>query len=221
MNVSANDTFQDTLIKVIQIFDFINQEMFQSELPEILITIESDKKKGKVAGWYQGKTYWKHENESIAQINICAERLRNTWLEISETILHEAVHFYCYLHGTPARNNYHNLVFKETAESFGLVVQKTSNGWSRTMLNDQTKERLAQFLAENDFPTKPMIYRETPLSKAVNTACRPKKMRFKCPECDIAISTSYSMPFECPKCRVKMIEVVRKKNDSPAKGVAL
>ena len=79
MNVSINDTFQDTLIKVIQIFDFINQEMFQSELPEILITIESDKKKGKVSGWYQSKTYWKHENESLAQINIKVKKKTGKW----------------------------------------------------------------------------------------------------------------------------------------------
>lgn len=72
-------------------------------MPELLITIESDKKKGKVAGYYPSQTYWKHGNKSIAQINICAEHLRNTWLEISETVLHEAVHLYCFLHGVPSK----------------------------------------------------------------------------------------------------------------------
>ena len=221
MNTNINDTFKDTLIKVTQIFDFINKEIFKSELPEVLITIESDKKKGKVAGYYQSQTYWKHGNENIAQINICAEHLRNTWLEISETILHEAVHLYCFLHGTPAKNNYHNIFFKEAAESFGLVVQKAKNGWSRTSLNDTTKEKLNKFLEENSFAAKPAIYREVPPPKAVNTACRPKKIRFKCPDCDITISTSCSMSFDCPRCKVKMIEVSKKKKDSHIKGESL
>ena len=45
MNTIINDTFQDTLIKVNQIFNFINKEIFKGELPELLITIESDEKK--------------------------------------------------------------------------------------------------------------------------------------------------------------------------------
>jgi hypothetical protein len=211
MNARINDTFQDTLIKVNQIFNFINEEIFKGELPELLITIESDKKKGKVAGWYQSKTYWKYGNESVAQMNICAERLCSTWLEISETILHEAVHLYCYLHGVPAKNNYHNIAFKEAAESFGLVVQKAPNGWSRTSLNDTAKEKLTRFLEENHFATKPTIYREAPPPKAVSTERRPKAVRFKCPGCDVMLSTSCSIPFECPMCKVQMIEVTKKK----------
>lgn len=187
-----------------------------------MITIESDKKKGKVAGYYQSKTYWKHGNESVAQMNICAERLRSTWLEISETILHEAVHLYCFLHGAPAKNNYHNIAFKEAAESFGLVVQKAKNGWSRTTLEDTTKEKINKFLEENHFATKPTIYREIPPPKPVSANCRPKIVRFKCPGCDVILSTSCSMPFECPMCKVKMIEEVhRKKRDSHTKGGSL
>lgn len=213
-----NEGFRDTIERLNSIFAFINSELFRNELPEVLITVEPDKKKGKVAGWYQGKTYWNFGGETIAQINICAEYLSHPWMDISECLIHESVHLFCHMNHHVTKNNYHNLAFKEAAEGHGLTVEKTKNGWARTDLKPETKKSLEAFMAKNDFGEKPLIFREMPPPKPVDTEYTPKHIRFKCPMCEISINTPYPKPFsenfECPRCRVAFVEVPIKRRNT-------
>ena len=41
-----------------------------------------------------------------------------------DTLLHELIHEWQYLHGTPGKWNYHNKEFRDKARSFGLVIDE-------------------------------------------------------------------------------------------------
>ena len=62
-----NKAYLDTLLKINRVFDYINTEIFGGELPNVLFTIEPDKKKGKVAGWFQSKTFYRFNEKQIGQ----------------------------------------------------------------------------------------------------------------------------------------------------------
>lgn len=217
-NLKINDAFCDTQEKIKLVFEFVNSALFLGELPEVLLTIQPDKKKGKVAGFYQSKTLWKVNDEQIGQINICAEYLSRLWIDIAECVLHECVHLFCNMTGNPARGNYHNVAFKQAAEAHGLVVEKAKNGWAKTSLNQETRKIFEEFLTKNGFDKKPPIYRELPPPKPINSEYVPKHIRFKCPVCGISINTPYPKPFEesfnCPKCQVALVEVPVKRRNS-------
>lgn len=217
-NLKINDAFCDTQEKIKLVFEFVNSALFLGELPEVLLTIQPDKKKGKVAGFYQSKTLWKVNEEQIGQINICAEYLSRPWIDVAECVLHECVHLFCNMTGNPARGNYHNVAFKQAAEAHGLVVEKAKNGWAKTSLKPDTRKTLEGFLEKNKFEKKPLIYRELPPPKPINSEYVPKHIRFKCPVCGISINTPYPKPFEesfnCPKCQVVLVEVPVKRRNS-------
>ena len=213
-----NAAYFDTLQKINKLFEYINAEIFGGELPVILFTIEPDKKKGKVAGWYLSKSFYKFNEEMVGQINICAEYLAQPWIDVAECVLHECVHLFCNMTGNPARGNYHNVAFKQAAEAHGLVVEKAKNGWAKTSLKSDTRKKLEEFLEKNNFEKKPLIYRELPLPKPINSEYVPKHIRFKCPVCGISINTPYPKPFDesfnCPKCQVALVEVPVKRRNS-------
>lgn len=213
-----NVAYFDTLRKINEIFEYINAEIFKGELPVVLFTIEPDKKKGKVAGWYLNKSFYKVGEERVGQINICAEYLARPWIDVAECVLHESTHLFCNLNGNPARGNYHNVAFKQAAEAHGLAVEKVKNGWAKTSLKPDTRNKLEEFLEKNNFEKKPLIYRELPPPKPINSEYVPKHIRFKCPVCGISINTPYPKPFEesfnCPKCQVTLVEVPVKRRNS-------
>ena len=57
-----------------------------------------------------------------------------TWTEaIADTMLHEMVHYYCYLNDIQdCEGDYHTEVFRNEAVTHGLDCEKTVNGWSAT-----------------------------------------------------------------------------------------
>ena len=213
-----NVAYFDTLQKINKLFEHVNAETFGGELPIVLITIEPDKKKGKVAGCYLRQSLYKVNEERVGQINICAEYLSRPWIDIAECVLHECIHLFCNMTGNPARGNYHNVAFKQAAEAHGLVVEKVKNGWAKTSLKPDTRKTLEDFLEKNNFEKKPLIYRELPPPKPINSEYVPKHIRFKCPVCGISINTPYPKPFEenfnCPKCQVALVEVPVKRRNS-------
>lgn len=101
-----------------------------------VITIQSKGRKN-AAGWL-GHRFWRNGAEAgINELTITAEHLARPVEDIAEVLIHEMVHHYNELRGvrdcTPAQ--YHNRVFRDVAESVGLVVERhASRGFATTSL---------------------------------------------------------------------------------------
>ncbi len=135
-----------------RIFEAVNREKYGSELPSPIITIQSQGRKQGVLGWCTTWEAWQKvkEDEEEAtegrfEINMSAEYMSRTTMELLETLVHEIAHMANAHYGIKdcSGNQYHNKHFKAQAEHLGLEVEKVqSRGWAFTKLTPELEEWL-------------------------------------------------------------------------------
>ena len=117
-----------------KIFDLLNDAYFESALSRPTITIQSTPK---AYGHFSlREDTWLSKNGATHEINIGAGTLSRPIEEVTATLLHEMVHYYCHTQGikdTSRGNTYHNKRFKEEAEKRGLMISSAPHiGYSVT-----------------------------------------------------------------------------------------
>ncbi len=121
-----------------KIYRQLNNDYFNNELEEVVITIQSTK--GAYGHVTCGKV-WKTGDCSRYELNIGAGTLYRPIENIVATMLHEMVHIYNLMNDikdTSRGNTYHNKRFKEKAESVGLIIEHDKRiGWSITRPSDE------------------------------------------------------------------------------------
>lgn len=134
---------QRSLTVLNKIFKALNEEYFNNELPTPIITIQSTPKAyGHFTPWeaYRIKDE-KGETSGAVEINIGAGTLDRPIENVTATLLHEMVHYYCYINeikDTSRGGAYHNKRFKAEAEARGLVIDYDSRiGWSITSPSEE------------------------------------------------------------------------------------
>ncbi|MCL2076821.1 MAG: SprT-like domain-containing protein [Oscillospiraceae bacterium] len=189
---------QVVLGKLEQLFKTFNAHIFNGELETPVITIAPDTTRG-AYGWCTSWKAWKDTDGSgFFEINVCAEYLTRPFEQVCGTLLHEMVHLKN-LQGNvqdTSRNGYfHNKKFKLMAETHGLTVEKTKNGWSKTTLTPETAEWLkCEFPNDTGFT----LYREKKI-KATATQ-RVKSYRYICHNCDIIVRATKEVCLICGIC---------------------
>jgi predicted SprT family Zn-dependent metalloprotease len=103
-------------------FNWFNRELFNSNLPQVLIVLH--RKKG--AKGYFWAEMWQGESERLDEIALTPETLNRSDKEILSTLVHEMVHLWQHHEGKPSRNAYHNKEWAEQMEEIGL--HPTHNG---------------------------------------------------------------------------------------------
>ncbi len=103
-------------------YDIFNQELFNSELPPVAITIMSSPRTN---AHFTVDKVWRNSGDRLHEINISAEHLNRPIENILASLVHEMVHYYCYLNDisdTSQNGRYHNKEFKREAEKRGLTI---------------------------------------------------------------------------------------------------
>jgi hypothetical protein len=103
-------------------FNWFNRELFNSNLPQVLIVLH--RKKG--ARGYFWAEMWQGESERLDEIALTPETLNRSDKEILSTLVHEMVHLWQHHEGKPSRNAYHNKEWAEQMAEIGL--HPTHNG---------------------------------------------------------------------------------------------
>lgn len=207
-------------------FKLFNEELFQGQLPEPAILIQSRGNKKLTLGWCTVGKVWKNESthEERYEINLVAEALNRGTLPVMATLLHEMVHLYNLDNGikdTSRGNTYHNMKFKTMAEEHGLTVEHAEKiGWSVTTLQDETIDLInsAKF-DEAVFSLGRKDFEAGKEKKKKKTSSR----KYVCPECGTTIRASKDVFILCGLCTdieegkiVPMIkEVAEGEDDSP------
>lgn len=106
-------------------YGMINKILFNNELPEVVITMQSrGNKMPGVLGWFVTSPIWENgEGKTLYEINIVPEAMKRDYIEIIQTLAHEAVHVYCAVNKikeTSRGGSYHNKRFKQVAEEHGF-----------------------------------------------------------------------------------------------------
>src|SRR5262249_17088477 len=119
--------------------------LFKREMPLPVITIQTAGRR-LVLGWYAHQRWQNGKPGGISEINICAEYLARTPLDIAEVLLHEMCHYPNALDGIDdcAPNHYHRKSFKNRCDAIGLHCEKCgSYGWAKTSLTPELSQHVA------------------------------------------------------------------------------
>ena len=117
-------------------YNFFNEELFSSELPECLITVQ---RKRSVKGYF-AKNWWKNSQEqSIDEIALNPDFLHEHKLkEVLSTLVHEMCHLWQSRYGSPGRAGYHNKQWADKMESIGLMPSDTGTPGGKTTGDSMT-----------------------------------------------------------------------------------
>lgn len=199
-----------------KIFDLLNAEYFDGQLTRPTITIQSTPK---AYGHFTLRDdTWVSKNGCSHEINIGAGTLSRDISEVCATLLHEMVHYYCYVNGTQDTSNrgvYHNKRFKQAAESRGLIVEHhPTYGWTITSPSDD----LLQFCLDNDLTEILMNRNEGYGIRPTGTGThsggatitppvlKGHSRKWVCPCCGTIIRSNKTVNVICGDCMVRFVE---------------
>lgn len=132
-----------------KLFRMLNEDFFNGQLETPVITIQSSSRS---YGHYSVAPIWSVNGEELKhEINIAAGTLNRPIENVVATLLHEMVHMFndtvLNLIDTSRSGTYHNKLFKQTAESVGLIVSKSETyGYAHTAPSDE----LIEWILENN-----------------------------------------------------------------------
>jgi len=199
-------SLQTVIAKLESLFKVFNGHFFDGELETPVIAVHPDTTKG-AYGWCTTWRAWQGEKEGgYYEINMCAEHLSRPFEQTCGTLLHEMVHLKNLqdkIQDCSRSGKYHNKKFKDTAERYGLTVEKDAKyGWCRTKLTDDTIEWLkAEFPEEGGFT----LHRDRKI-KLTSGGKSSSSRKYVCPECGAIIRATKEVNVTCADCGVNFEE---------------
>lgn len=197
-----------------RIYDMLNEEFFENQLSRPTITIQSTPRAyGHIS---VSSSAWVSKNGSTRELNLGAGTLNRDISKVCTTLIHEMCHQYnmdiahrsdCSRGGT-----YHNRVFKQTAESHGLIVSKhPTYGYSIT----EPSDRLLEWLLTTDL-VDIQIYRNESFGirvpgvgthdsyGTVGTARKSSSRKYQCPCCKLSVRATKVVRIKCVDCDTEL-----------------
>lgn len=114
---------QETYDALRGMFDALNAQLFDGQLPSCLITLQ---RTANVFGYFCRKRFANGEGVQVDEIALNPEFFGTTpLLELLQTLAHEMCHMWQHHFGTPTRNGYHNQQWARKMESIGLMPSDT------------------------------------------------------------------------------------------------
>lgn len=198
------------LEELYRIFDILNDDKFNGELPEPVITIQ--KTRGRTLGYFTTTKVWvdknneENEETSYYEINIDPRWFNSrTPAEVAETLLHEMCHYYNKMNGIKdCSGNVHNKKFKASAEKVGLVVEKGKGvGYGYTSMSEALRAYMKDDVQPNEKAFE--YFRNVPVKLSGGGGGRKKSaFKYTCPDCGAEVKGKRDMTIKCGICDVVM-----------------
>lgn len=204
-----------------KMFRAINQDLFNGEVNEPIITIQSTPR---AHGHVTVGKAWNKKGEGAHELNISAETISRPIEEVTATLIHEMVHLLniqrdiqdCSRGGT-----YHNKKFKEEAEKHLIQIDHHDKyGWTIT----SPTEALIDYIVAQGWEDimmnrgglygwtgKPAGGAKTGSGDGTSTAGKEKSRqssrKYVCPTCGMIIRATKAVRVMCMDCMEQMEEV--------------
>lgn len=197
-------TMSELNLAMMKMFNQINADFFDGELPKVIITFESGYKKG-AFGWITSVKDWKQGNEERYHINISSDFFDRPINNIISTLIHEMCHLYALVNDiqdTSRSGIYHNKKFKQIAENHGLNVKEADKiGWSVTSITPETAEYL-----KNICPIAEIrLMKKRPNGNGETKAKSKQSTRkYVCPSCGLIVRATKECRISCIDCEKEM-----------------
>lgn len=218
---------KDLTIELHKAFAYINRDLFDNELIEPAITIQSKGNRKNVLGWCSSAKVWINETEvDKYEINMVAEYLDLGYDAVMTTLIHEMIHLYHLQNGikdTSRNGTYHNKNFKAKAEEVGFEIKYDNKiGWSWCILTEPLKKKINSYdinktvfsvsryapdvhlqkirrkMQEEGIPEDEI---EGVIEKEENKVKKKAGyIKYKCPGCDVTIRATKIVNIRCEDC---------------------
>lgn len=184
-------------------FQLFNKELFNGELEEVAITIQSS---NKCYAYITTSKVWKKNDKKLYEINLAAEYLDRDIIYVLSSLLHEMTHLSNMIHGRRDTSNgtrYHNQVFRREAERVGLIVNyDKSIGWSITT----PSPKLIQLIHDNGFTN--IDHARITKNAEGNRIKKPSSTRtYACPNCSCSVRCTRDWFLICGTCMETMVKI--------------
>lgn len=201
-------------------FRGLNKLYFQSQLEDVIITIQTDPRRAAYA-WISVAKTWNDKSENwYHEINIVAEWLNRAPENVIASLLHEMCHLWNMQRGVQdcsRGGTYHNERFKETALTHGLTCEHDKRyGWTITGPTKELKEWTKKNVRSGCFRfAKAQTWKDgTPKTGAIEGADGKPKVdkkgksnirKYHCPKCGLIIRASKNIDGKvlCIDCLAK------------------
>ncbi len=206
-----------------KMFRAINQDLFNGEVDEPIITIQSTP--GTLGHVTVDKVWKRREEEEHHELNISAETMSRPIEDVCATLIHEMVHLINIQRGIQdcsRGGTYHNRKFKEEAEKHLISIEKDERyGWTIT---SPTEALIGYIVAQGweDFQMnrsaglsawRPIGGAKAGSGGAVDTGEAPKtkqsSRKYVCPSCGLIIRATKVVRVMCMDCMEEMVEEVK------------
>ena len=187
---------ENTLVPVLdtfnRLFDNLNEMMFESGLEKPMISVVPLRSHN--LRITQGRVWDDTEvSRSKSEFAVNAHDLGKPFDQLVEIMMHGMVHLYDLQNGIEDRNGYyHNKLFKESAERFGLVCERGRYGWDATSLGEKGKFILS-LLREEDFKIQRVF---TPKAQH-DLQFKSRLFVYRCPECGAVVKSRKAVNLAC------------------------
>lgn len=198
-----------------KMFRQINQDSFNGEIEEPIITIQST---ATAYGHVSCAKVWKRGKEQRHELNISADWMNRPIENVVATMIHEMTHLLNMQRGIQdcsRGGSYHNRKFAEEAEKHMIHIEKHEKyGWTITTPTDELLEYiLKQGWEEIEMSRTLDISALIGTSGSKNkgtagttTTAKPKgnSRKHKCPVCGRIARTTMDFPLICGICHEEM-----------------
>lgn len=112
-----NKYTQDFYDKMQHSYDYFNENLFENELPQCMITLQ---RKSGAYGYYKKNAFTNSENENIAEIALNPNEFNRPIKDILSTLVHEQAHLLHDIRGYVSRRGFHSKHWCEIMKGIGL-----------------------------------------------------------------------------------------------------
>ena len=191
-------------------YDFFNARLFDSELPECLISIQ--RKKG-AYGYFAYDRFGAQQGDArVDEIALNPSHLDSARPKKRSTLVHEMVHLWQFHFGKPLRSGYHNKEWAGKMEQVGLIP--SSNGHKG---GNRTGQNMTHYIQEGgafafhcaelvkDGFFVPYVELWTEEAKKAAKKKGKSKTKFSCRQCDQNAWGKPDLQIMCATCLEPMI----------------
>lgn len=205
-----------------KLFRALNQDFFNGEVDEPIITIQSTPR---AYGHCSVQKVWKVKDEERRELNMSADYLTRPIEETVATMLHEMVHLWNLKNNIQdcSRNfTYHNTKFRDKAREIGLLVDHDDRyGWTITSASEQ----IIDYIISKGWEEIQMNHGfyggwiaptgGADKDKGTQSGGKPTKgtgekkgnsRKYVCPDCGMIVRATRIVRVKCADCDKLMIE---------------
>jgi predicted SprT family Zn-dependent metalloprotease len=187
---------------------YFNEQLFGGTLPPVLLNLS---RKGRHVRGFFAPDRWEKGTARTHEISLNPQFLKErSVIETAATLVHELVHLWQAVLGTPSRTSYHNREWATQMEAVGLIPSDTGTPGGK-----RTGQRMSHYVLpggpfERAFQAMPPAYLLPWLcveAKPASRPRRPRKMKYRCPGCRQNVWGKPDLALLCATCHQPFVLV--------------